>query len=937
MKVKHIRAYVKHGEHILNGSVTSINENACTCDMTFDNGVSESGIPLDAVIINEGRVWNAIKAGAKKMGGLLGAQLKKLGTFFQFVWQDTGETMHVVSPLLSGQLAASNSLPKGMGVYLSDGIKDFAAKNGVGVADRGYSTTPEVDEADMKDILAFWTRVKEICDGKVNESAGSVKYNRNLLMEGYKKALEERGFDTNTLNETFHIDKFFSLNEGSHIYDMKGKDILNEGVSDYAKDAQATQTSGAEMPGVEGVENVYSSFAFVSIINRQLNMLHGLGPKKQGSDEGIYAKWGRLRQENPVEFSEQIAARLKPLFIWGAPGIGKTAIINQTVKQFMSENNLKSSCQAVSLGTMSADSFALPWANFKTMKTEKLITDVLPLWQPTGDVQKDVTLDAGANGVKGSEGGVIFFDEFTRPGKPDVYAPLFSILNERKLEGYYLGTKWLCVAAANRYWEMNSTTYNAWESALGNRFQQYNYVPSFEEWINWAEGYDMDIASTLKGKSDSEKFRSYFNATHNTGEGREIFFKPHTLDGKGNVVPRIKNKEILQFLKNSMEYNSETNTNSSPYWYDRAALKSKKNGSDPYGLKSLTTPRAWANFANAIEDADEEKFAESGQHLTPGEKLHLLAGFIGHSEAWEAFGKYLQVEQVFDRQRIGAAWITGAGDIADETWDGSAKATSFNITLKKVKKTLPLALPTKSGDIQLQQTQVDWYSPVFNETQVQYVPLPLDEADENGTIAKTRMITANAMLVSVLMAEHSPLASGKKKDIYSMSAKDFEGLLNYVFNYFGYMARVKKASGAPSLMDKTHEIFREKVNVYINKKFPGMEFDEADAPFKRLQYYNVAVLLDLFMKMLTTKANASNYKDDYATEMAAVEQAALEHFMKAEAAFGDVSQDEYKKMVADNEQRVQAEVQADAEAVAADEEVQAAREKLASQKGGKKK
>ena len=71
--------------------------------------------------------------------------------------------------------------------------------------------------------------------------------------------------------------------------------------------------------------------------------------------------------------------------------------------------------------------------------------------------------------------------------------------------------------------------------------------------------------------------------------------------------------------------------------------------------------------------------------------------------------------------------------------------------------------------------------------------------------------------------------------------------------------------------------------------------------------------------------------------MAAVEQAALEHFMKAEAAFGDVSQDEYKKMVSDNEQRVQAEVQADAEAVAADEEVQAAREKLAAQKGGKKK
>jgi len=937
MRLKHIRAYVKHGEHILHGSLTSINENACTCNMTFDNGVSESDIPLDAVIINEGRVWNAIKAGAKKLGGLLGAQLKKLGNYFQFVWQDTGETMHVVSPLLAGQVAASNGLPKGVGVYLSDGIKSFAAKNGVGVADRNYSTTPSVDEADLKDIEAFWSRVKQICDGNIKESNGSKKYSPELLKEAYKKALAEKGYNDDTLNESFHIDGFFKLNEGSHLYDANGKDILNEAVSDYAKDAKATQTSGAEMPEIEGVENVYSSFAFVNIINRQLSMLHGLGPKKPGSDEGIYAKWGRLRQENPVEFSEQIAARLKPLFIWGAPGIGKTAIINQTVKQFMTDNGMKSSCQAVSLGTMSADSFALPWANFKTMKTEKLITDVLPLWQPTGDVAKDLTLDAGANGVKGSEGGVIFFDEFTRPGKPDVYAPLFSILNERKLEGYYLGTKWLCVAAANRYWEMNSTTYNAWESALGNRFQQYNYVPSFEEWINWAEGYDLDIASTLKGKSDNEKFRSYFNATYNTGEGREIFFKPHTTDEKGNVVPRIKNKEILQFLKNSMEYDSETNTNSSPYWYDWAALKSKKKGADPYGLKSLTTPRAWANFANAIEDADEEKFAESGQHLTPGEKLHLLAGFIGHSEAWEAFGKYLQVEQVFDRQRIEAAWISGAADIADETWDGASKGMGFQITLKKTQKTLPLALPTKSGDIQLQQTKVDWYSPVFTETAMQYVPLPLDEQDDNGGYSKTRMITANAMLVSVLMAEHSPLASEKKKSIYTMSTKDFEALLNYVFNYFGYMARVKKASGAPSLMDKTLEIFREKVNVYIQKKFPGMEFDEADAPFKRLQYYNVAVLLDLFMKMLTTKANASNYKDDYATEMQAVENAALEHFMKAEAAFGDVAPDEYKKMVADNEQRVQDEVKADAEAVASDEEIQAAREKLASQEGKKKK
>jgi hypothetical protein len=167
-----------------------------------------------------------------------------------------------------------------------------------------------------------------------------------------------------------------------------------------------------------------------------------------------------------------------PLMIWGAPGIGKTQIVEELVKA-----KGKGKLVDVQTSKMAPDDWALPAIN-KTASGEMTAIDLpkawLPVYIPTGDPKKDAQLEEALGE------GVIFLDELSRANEA-VQNTCLKLVNQRIIGDAKIGDKWVIISASNRTID-DPDTLPQWSSALGNRFKQVNYVPNFKEWKEWAVG-----------------------------------------------------------------------------------------------------------------------------------------------------------------------------------------------------------------------------------------------------------------------------------------------------------------------------------------------------------------------------------------------------------------------------------------------------------------
>lgn len=165
-----------------------------------------------------------------------------------------------------------------------------------------------------------------------------------------------------------------------------------------------------------------------------------------------------------------------PLMIWGAPGIGKTAIVKAAQEEF---GGRLIDC---SLQTMRPEDFFLPGTNQTGSKEATLSIDLPKEWLP---VYKEGTPngDEIANGTDG-KGGVLFLDELSR-AYPEVQNVCLKLVLERRVGQYIVGSAWAIIAASNRQEDDNQST-QSFSNILGNRFVQVNYAPKFEDWRDWA-------------------------------------------------------------------------------------------------------------------------------------------------------------------------------------------------------------------------------------------------------------------------------------------------------------------------------------------------------------------------------------------------------------------------------------------------------------------
>lgn len=186
----------------------------------------------------------------------------------------------------------------------------------------------------------------------------------------------------------------------------------------------------------------------------------------------------------------------KPLLVWGAPGIGKTGIVNWKTKE------AGMGARYCNLNIIDKDLFMLPTIGqdeFGTTKQQLVPLSSLPLFDDTltGEARKEAIKKANCGG-----GGIIFFDEISRAPKSSITA-IMNLASERVFENFRLAPKWIIVAASNRPQDEPDTPMDILRSpAQKARFRHFNFVPTME---NWAEYQKQNTAYNPKTK-ELEKF-----------------------------------------------------------------------------------------------------------------------------------------------------------------------------------------------------------------------------------------------------------------------------------------------------------------------------------------------------------------------------------------------------------------------------------------------
>ena len=192
---------------------------------------------------------------------------------------------------------------------------------------------------------------------------------------------------------------------------------------------------------------------------------------------------------NVIVDNDKLKARIKMalknknlarLMIWGAPGIGKTAILMNVLEE-MKKDFPDYRLIIKTLSNETPDNFTLP--TYVDIDGEKKADDVpktwLPVYKPTGDNVTDKKMDEACGK------GLLFIDELSR-ATPQVLNVILPLVNEGMFNGYKLGSNWTIVVASNRAEDEMSGQSDV-GNALANRFAQVYYEPTVNTWRKWAD------------------------------------------------------------------------------------------------------------------------------------------------------------------------------------------------------------------------------------------------------------------------------------------------------------------------------------------------------------------------------------------------------------------------------------------------------------------
>jgi hypothetical protein len=182
-----------------------------------------------------------------------------------------------------------------------------------------------------------------------------------------------------------------------------------------------------------------------------------------------------------------------PIFIFGAPGIGKTGVVAQVIDEM--EMDLIN----IDIQFMSPEDFlGLPSAHqeyepvYKEIKDPKDKDKTIRVRTSDGSGfsrNNPPTYLPTDDGEKGN-GGIIFLDEFNRPQTDSMMNALLNFVQSGRIGQYKLPHSWVIIAAGNRPGEATVTEPDA---ALARRFNIVNLVTTVKDFEKYAKKHNPKI------------------------------------------------------------------------------------------------------------------------------------------------------------------------------------------------------------------------------------------------------------------------------------------------------------------------------------------------------------------------------------------------------------------------------------------------------------
>jgi hypothetical protein len=220
--------------------------------------------------------------------------------------------------------------------------------------------------------------------------------------------------------------------------------------------------------------------------------------------------------------SRHIRKPLARLMIWGAPGIGKTAILRSVLEELGAAYK-DHKLIVKTLSNETPDNFTLP--DYVEINGERKATDVpktwLPVYKPSGDPARDQMLDEACGK------GLLFIDELSR-ATAQVQSVILPLINEGEFNGYKMGSGWSIICASNRDEdESGNGSQTKISAALSNRFAHVYYEPTVNTWREWADkqGFMSPLLLQWLSMPESEEFSGgkyyYYDPNEEYDDGDE--------------------------------------------------------------------------------------------------------------------------------------------------------------------------------------------------------------------------------------------------------------------------------------------------------------------------------------------------------------------------------------------------------------------------------
>ena len=154
------------------------------------------------------------------------------------------------------------------------------------------------------------------------------------------------------------------------------------------------------------------------------------------------------------EILEKLLVGTWPVFIWGAPGVGKSSLVREV---------------AIAKKLPVIDIRA-PLLDPTDIRGVPHIVDGKAIWSPPSFLPREGE-------------GILFFDELNA-APPLVQASLYQLTLDRAVGEYRLPDGWRIVAAGNR--AQDASIVHRMPAALSNRFVHLDFEVSVDDWRGWA-------------------------------------------------------------------------------------------------------------------------------------------------------------------------------------------------------------------------------------------------------------------------------------------------------------------------------------------------------------------------------------------------------------------------------------------------------------------